>query len=104
MTKPASPQRMVRDFGLLLGQTWEAKKQLSKGISSEHIDRMYQMGIDAGAYGGKLCGAGRGGFVLFVVAEDKQEAVAEAFKDYHRTKISFEDHGSHPIYSKMITT
>ena len=104
LIKSTSPQKMLQGFGLLLGKTWETKKRLSKRISSEHIDRMYQIGIDAGAYGGKLCGAGMGGFILFIVAEDKQAAVAKAFKDYPITKICFENYGSRPIYSKMITS
>lgn len=103
LNKSTSPQKMVQDFGLLLGKTWETKKKLNEGISSEHIDQMFQIGMGAGAYGGKLCGAGGGGFILFIVAEHKQAAVAKALKDYHITKTCFENYGSRPIYSKMIT-
>lgn len=103
LIKSTSPQKMVQKFGLLLGKTWEIKKKLSKVVSNEHIDRMYQIGMNAGAYGGKLCGAGRGGFILFMVAKDKQEAVAKALEGYHSTKISFEEHGSRAIYSKKFT-
>ncbi len=99
----SSSEQLVREFGQLLAQTWEAKRNLSNSVSNEQVDRMYQLGMDAGAYGGKLCGAGNGGFVLFVVPEEKRATVADALKEYKRINISFESHGSRPIYTKRVT-
>ncbi|TFB10140.1 kinase [Candidatus Marinimicrobia bacterium MT.SAG.2] len=103
LIKSTSPGNMVQEFGMLLNKTWESKKNLVEGTSNEDIDHIYQLGMDAGAYGGKLCGAGGGGFILFIVAKDKQEAVANVLQDYHSIKIRFENYGSRPIYSKMFT-
>ena len=55
----------LNQFGRLLHQAWETKKTLETSISNGEIDHVYQRGIDAGALGGKLLGAGDGGFVLF---------------------------------------
>ena len=60
-------------FGDMLQQAWERKKVLSGGISNPEINRMYEIGIQAGALGGKLLGAGGGGFLMFYCEEDKQE-------------------------------
>jgi len=55
------------DFGCIMGEAWECKRNLSKGITNPRIDELYEMAIDAGALGGKLCGAGGGGFLVFYV-------------------------------------
>ncbi|MCM1541799.1 MAG: GHMP kinase [Blautia sp.] len=65
-------------FGGMLQQAWERKKLLSSGISNLEINRMYDSGIQAGALGGKLLGAGGGGFLLFYCEEDKQEQLRKA--------------------------
>lgn len=64
-------------FGEMLQQAWERKKVLADGISNSEINRMYDQGIQAGALGGKLLGAGGGGFLLFYCEEDKQEQLRE---------------------------
>jgi len=66
------PQRMLLDFGTMLHEGWEIKKRLSSKISSAQIDALYSAARAAGALGGKLCGAGSGGFLLVVVPPDKQ--------------------------------
>ena len=55
------------DFGCILGESWKYKRNLSKGITNPRIDELYDMAMDVGALGGKLCGAGGGGFLLFYV-------------------------------------
>lgn len=62
------------DFGKLLDYTWQLKKQIGSAVSTSHIDELYDCGINAGAIGGKLLGAGGGGFLLFYVQSDKQVA------------------------------
>lgn len=68
----------LNEFGRLLDYTWKLKRGISSGISTDSIDGLYAKGIEAGALGGKLLGAGGGGFLLFYVEEDKREAVAKA--------------------------
>ena len=65
-------------FGSLLDETWSLKKQLAGGISNESFDRTYASAIQAGALGGKLLGAGGGGFFLFYVPIERQEEVRQA--------------------------
>jgi D-glycero-alpha-D-manno-heptose-7-phosphate kinase len=55
------------DFGALLHESWQLKRGLAQGVSSTAIDRWYQIARDRGAYGGKIAGAGGGGFFLFCV-------------------------------------
>ena len=63
----------LADFGQILHQSWELKRTLASGISSPDIDRAYEVAMNSGALGGKLLGAGGGGFLLFYCEEDKQE-------------------------------
>ena len=89
--------RNIDDFGRLLDKTWELKRSLSSGISTSFIDELYKKGMDAGALGGKLLGAGGGGFLLFYVPEDKQDNVREAL-NLLEVPFNFEDEGTRVIY------
>jgi len=88
------------DFGRILHENWLLKKTLATNISSEHINSIYEQGIAAGASGGKLLGAGGGGFILFYCPKEKQEKFCEAMKPYHRTPFKFDNSGSRIIYSQ----
>lgn len=90
--------RDLDDFGKLLDVTWQLKKQTGKEISKDSIDELYKIGISAGALGGKLLGAGGGGFLLFYVKPEKQESVREALKDLMEVPFNFEDSGTQVIY------
>lgn len=90
--------RDLDDFGRLLDKTWTLKKQTGSEISKAHIDELYYKGLGAGALGGKLLGAGGGGFLLFYVQQDKQKKVREAFKDLMEVPFSFEQEGTRVIY------
>ena len=68
------------DFGRLLDHTWKLKKQTGSAVSTNSIDALYEKGMQAGALGGKLLGAGGGGFLVFYVQPEYQEAVKEAMK------------------------
>jgi D-glycero-alpha-D-manno-heptose-7-phosphate kinase len=96
-----TPKELVFEFGKLLDKTWQAKKAISAHISNEKIDLIYDLAIQAGALGGKLCGAGGGGFLLFIVPEEKRVAVATVLSAYKRLNIAFEECGSRVIYSKV---
>lgn len=82
------------DFGRLLDHTWRLKRQTGAKISTGSIDELYEKGIKAGALGGKLLGAGGGGFLLFYVEPKKQPQVREALKDLLYVPFRFENEGS----------
>lgn len=86
------------DFGRLLDITWKLKRQTGKLVSTSNIDNLYDKGISAGALGGKLLGAGGGGFLVFYVTPEKQAAVKEVMKDLLYIPFKFEDSGTQVIY------
>ena len=88
----------LAEFGRLLDYTWRLKRGISTGISTDSIDRLYAKGIEAGALGGKLLGAGGGGFLLFYVEEDKQEAVHKAMEELLYVPFEFENSGTRVIH------
>lgn len=86
------------EFGKLLDYTWKLKRGISGGISTNSIDDQYERAMKAGALGGKLLGAGGGGFLLFYVPEEKQQAVKEALHDQMHVPFKFENDGTKVIY------
>jgi D-glycero-alpha-D-manno-heptose-7-phosphate kinase len=85
------------EFGRLLDEAWERKKLLSNSISSNFLDEIYITAKSAGAIGGKLLGAGGGGFFVFYVDEDKHEEVRKSLSNYAEVKFNFENYGSRII-------
>ena len=85
-------------FGELLGEQWKIKRSLTNKISNKDIDSIYTAGIEAGALGGKLLGAGAGGFMLFYVPKDKQGKVRSALRKKLFVPFYFEYTGSKIIY------
>lgn len=77
------------DFGRLLHQSWEAKKRLASGISNPKIDEWYQLALEHGAVGGKIAGAGGGGFLLLYCHESEQEAVTTALEAAGLVRMDF---------------
>lgn len=90
--------RDLDDFGRLLNKTWRLKRQTGKAITTNEIDALYNKGITAGALGGKLLGAGGGGFIVFYVQPEKREAIMEAMKDLLYVPFRFEDGGTRVIH------
>lgn len=88
----------IDDFGRILHDGWLLKKSLIKSISSGTIDDIYEKGIKAGALGGKLLGAGGGGFILFYCPREKQENFRICMQDYKELKFGFDNFGSKIIY------
>ncbi len=84
--------------GSELNRTWQIKKSLSTGISNELIDNMYNAAISAGAIGGKILGAGGGGFMLLYVKDDNKAKVREALKDYREVPFKVDSEGSRIIF------
>jgi D-glycero-alpha-D-manno-heptose-7-phosphate kinase len=81
-------------FGRSLNDHWEAKKLRSPKMTSEHIDRCYNVGMSAGALGGKLCGAGSGGFVLFATEQPQKLATAMTMMGYDEVPFRFDTVGA----------
>lgn len=90
--------RNLDDFGILLDQTWKLKKQTGPNVSKLSIDELYDRGIKAGALGGKLLGAGGGGFLLFYVQKEKQNSVRNALSELMEVPFKFENSGTRVIY------
>lgn len=86
------------EFGRMLDHTWRLKRQTGSAVSTDSIDSIYEKGMEAGALGGKLLGAGGGGFFVFYVPPDKQQAVRNALKDLMYIPFSFEDGGTRVIH------
>lgn len=90
--------RNLNDFGMLLHENWMVKRQTGMAVSTESIDVLYDKGRKAGALGGKLLGAGGGGFIIFYVEPYYQKSVKEAMRDLMHIPFQFEDGGSKVIY------
>lgn len=86
------------EFGRLLGYTWKLKRGITDAISNDAINRLYTKAMDAGALGGKLLGAGGGGFILLYVDKDRQKAVRSALGNLLYIPFEFEYEGTRIIY------
>lgn len=91
-------KRDLDDFGKLLHETWLVKKSLTQKISSTHLDDIYEKAQKNGALGGKLLGAGGGGYFLFYVPKEKQKQMKEALSDLVYVPFSFESDGAKILY------
>lgn len=87
----------VTGFGRLLHEAWAAKRQLASGISNSVTDQLYERAIQAGALGGKISGAGGGGFFLLCVPSDKRQAVRHALRDLREMPFRLERGGTKVI-------
>lgn len=88
------PERMLTDFGRMMGEGWQTKRKLSQKVSSPEIDALYENALAAGALGGKLCGAGGGGFLLVVVPPHKMSAFKDCMRSQRLIPINMDHHGS----------
>lgn len=86
------------EFGRLLDYTWRLKRQTGSAVSTDNIDVLYSKGIEAGALGGKLLGAGGGGYLVFYVQPEKQEAVKKAMCNLIHIPFKFEDGGTTVVH------
>jgi D-glycero-alpha-D-manno-heptose-7-phosphate kinase len=98
----ANKDASLNEFGKLLDYTWKLKRGTGNKVSNNSIDELYDKGIKAGALGGKLLGAGGGGFLLFYVEKDKQENVLKALDDLMHVPFKFESEGSTVIHYNPI--
>ena len=88
----------IREFGKLVSDQWYLKRKLSELVSNKIIDDIYKAGLDAGAYGGKLLGAGNGGFVMFICNENTKKKIKEKLHKLLFIPIKFDTIGSQIIY------
>lgn len=86
------------DFGRMLDHTWKLKRKTGAAVSTTSIDELYAKGMDAGALGGKLLGAGGGGFLVFYVRPERQDSVRRAMRDLMYIPFEFEDGGTRVIH------
>lgn len=91
-------QSDLDEFGRLLDHTWRIKRKTGNTVSTNSIDELYDKGLKAGALGGKLLGAGGGGFLVFYVEPDKQGKVKKAMEDLLYIPFEFEDGGTRVIH------
>ena len=89
----------LEQLGKLLDTYWNLKKQLSNQISNPEINKMYGDAMEAGALGGKIAGAGGGGFLALIVPPEKRKAVKRALRDYKELPIGLECDGSKIIFN-----
>jgi D-glycero-alpha-D-manno-heptose-7-phosphate kinase len=87
----------VESLGELLNESWKMKRSLSSRVSTSAVDEMYSTALKAGAIGGKLCGAGGGGFMLLFVPPRKQRSVRQVLKNFLHVPFRFETLGSQII-------
>lgn len=85
-------------FGEMLHENWELKRQLAAGVSTTQIDDWYHRARKAGAIGGKLLGAGSGGFMMFYARPERHEAIVRALKELRQVQFGFEPQGSKIIF------
>ena len=89
-----SESRPISEIGGLLHDSWQLKRELADNVSTSEIDEIYETARQAGAIGGKLLGAGGGGFMLLFVEPDKQPAVKEKLKNLVQVNFGIDDVGS----------
>jgi D-glycero-alpha-D-manno-heptose-7-phosphate kinase len=96
--KEALQKADMETCGKLLDMSWQLKRKMASGISNDEIQYMYEKAKRAGAVGGKIAGAGGGGFLMLVVPREKQNAVFEALKEYREMPFMLERSGSKVIF------
>ena len=86
------------NFGAILDENWRLKAQLSAGITDSQIDHWYQTGIRQGALGGKLLGAGNGGFMMFFAPQDRHAAIESALSELEPMQFRFDRDGTQIVF------
>lgn len=94
LTAIINPKAPLRELGELLDASWRLKRELADSVSNQQLDEIYQAGRDAGAIGGKLLGAGGGGFMVFLVDPEKREKVRERLNKLIHVAIDVDKDGS----------
>jgi D-glycero-alpha-D-manno-heptose-7-phosphate kinase len=90
--------KSLESFGGLLNEAWKLKKTVATNVSNARIDEWYQKAIDSGAWGGKILGAGSGGFLMVLCPPAKQEKLKAELKDLRPFDVGFESQGSRILF------
>ena len=93
----SNPNTSLDEFGKLMHESWQIKRSLTSKISNPALDQIYETGLTAGALGGKLLGAGGGGFMLFYVSPEKRQVLRQALKNHLCVPFNFSSRGSHVV-------
>jgi D-glycero-alpha-D-manno-heptose-7-phosphate kinase len=93
-----SSDRGIMDFGKLLHEAWQVKRSFSDQVSNSSVDEIYTQALSAGAIGGKITGAGGGGFMLLFVPLERKQQVREKLKSLVHVPFRFEGSGSQIIF------
>ena len=88
------PKAPLRELGELMHQSWQIKRELAASVTNSQIDEIYEAGRDAGAVGGKLLGAGGGGFMVLLVDPEKRSQVRERLRKLIHVNVGFDSDGS----------
>ena len=96
----SNPNRSLNEFGHLLHESWQIKRTLTQNITNNSLDEIYEAGRSAGALGGKLLGAGGGGFMLFFVAPERRKELRMRLKNLLCVPFSFSNRGSQVIVNE----
>jgi D-glycero-alpha-D-manno-heptose-7-phosphate kinase len=92
----------VENFGSILDENWSLKAQLTSGITDPQIDEWYRKGIQAGASGGKLLGAGNGGFIMFYASPEFHSKIKTALSELTTIKFGFDRNGAQIVFYSPI--
>ena len=92
-----NPNRSLDEFGRLLHESWQVKRTLTQNITNSRLDEIYDAGRSAGALGGKLLGAGGGGFMLFYVPPERRKELRARLKNLLCIPFGFSNRGSHVV-------
>ncbi|MFC1789586.1 kinase [Patescibacteria group bacterium] len=93
------PIERINDFGKLLNESWKLKRSLTNLITTSEIDDIYEVALGSGALGGKLCGAGGGGFIVLFVPPEAQSKVKERLRRLLQVPFRFDFSGSQIIFN-----
>ena len=96
-----SPNTLIEKFGQLLNESWMLKRELCDGISTSYIDEIYDVAQSAGAIGGKILGAGGGGFMLLFAKPEHQSEIKKRLNDLLYVPFDFEHSGSQIILNQQ---
>ena len=88
----------AKEFGILLNRNWELKKKINRLSSNKLVDKYYNQALNLGAYGGKLLGAGNGGFLLFIASKSSQKKIANKLNKLKKMYIKFDYSGTRITY------
>ena len=87
-----------KEAGKILHENWMLKRELASGISNPQIEQMYELALKSGAFGGKILGAGGGGFLLIMAPPEKHFQIIESLEDYKQAFFRFTEAGSKIVF------